>query len=183
MESTDKKIDYFLGLQESQVFDCKRALIKPAKIIETVCAFANTDGGIIALGMEDPKKAPKTERLIGISEGADNVSDILNAPLLKDVFQLEGGLGQFPGALPDHDDRLVTVVLLDVRVIRRHAAQVMNRAVLVNKLVHVTGEAVLGCVNSRHGQQPVEQIGEAEIQIGGVGRAQAAAEDKKFGLQ
>lgn len=79
MESVNKKIDYLLSLPESQVFDCKRALIKPSKIIETVCAFANTDGGIIALGMEDPKKAPKTERLLGIGEGADNVSDILNA--------------------------------------------------------------------------------------------------------
>lgn len=79
MESNDKKIDYLLGLPESQVFDCKRARIKPAKIIETVCAFANTDGGVIALGMEDPKKAPKNERLIGVSEGADNISDILNA--------------------------------------------------------------------------------------------------------
>lgn len=79
MESTEKKIDYLLGLSEWQVFDCKRALIKPVKIIETICAFANTDGGMIALGLEDPKKAPKNERLIGISEGADNVADILNA--------------------------------------------------------------------------------------------------------
>lgn len=79
MESAEKKIDYLLGLPESQVFDCKRAQIKPAKIIETICAFANTDGGVIALGMEDPKKAPRNERLIGISEGIDNAADILNA--------------------------------------------------------------------------------------------------------
>ncbi len=79
MESTEKKMDYLLGLPESQVFDCKRARIKPAKIVETICAFANTDGGMIALGLEDPKKAPKNERLLGIIEGADNVADILNA--------------------------------------------------------------------------------------------------------
>ena len=79
MKIDSKKLEYLLDLQESQNFDCKRARIKPSKIVETICAFANTDGGIVALGLEDPKKATKEERLIGISEGDDNVSDILNA--------------------------------------------------------------------------------------------------------
>lgn len=104
MESIEKKIDYLLGLPESQTFDCKRALIKPAKIVETICAFANTDGGIIALGLEDPKKAPKNKRLIGIAEGADNISDILNAldkefepplfPVRKQYFEIKNSKGQ-----------------------------------------------------------------------------------------
>ena len=38
-------------------FDCKRLKDRLTKILETVVAFANSDGGVIALGLEDPDKA------------------------------------------------------------------------------------------------------------------------------
>lgn len=37
-------IDIFLDAREWQTFDCKRAAVKPPKILETICAFANSDG-------------------------------------------------------------------------------------------------------------------------------------------
>jgi ATP-dependent DNA helicase RecG len=41
-------------------------------------AFANTDGGILVIGLEDPQKAKEdNKRLIGISENLDNVSEFL----------------------------------------------------------------------------------------------------------
>lgn len=64
-------------MREWQTFDCKRAAIKPGHLLETVVAFANTDGGFIVMGLEDPKKAIGEKRLIGISENEDNISDIL----------------------------------------------------------------------------------------------------------
>ena len=70
--------DLLLDTREWQTFDCKRALIKPTKIIETICAFANSDGGKLVVGLEDPDKALRKDRLIGISEAEDNVSEILN---------------------------------------------------------------------------------------------------------
>lgn len=70
-------IDLLLNSREWTTFECKRAAIEPAKLLETVVAFANTDGGHIILGMEDPKKAPREERLVGISERPDNVSEFL----------------------------------------------------------------------------------------------------------
>ncbi|MEK7073081.1 MAG: ATP-binding protein [Patescibacteria group bacterium] len=66
-----------LDIQEWQTFDCKRAAIKPADLLETVVGFANADGGSIAVGLEDPAKAHGDKRLLGISENADNVSDFL----------------------------------------------------------------------------------------------------------
>lgn len=71
--------DVFLDTREWQTFDCKRAAIKPTKILETICAFANTDGGTLAIGIEDPEKASRDKRLVGILEAEDNVSEALNA--------------------------------------------------------------------------------------------------------
>ncbi|OGY31348.1 MAG: hypothetical protein A3C02_03485 [Candidatus Andersenbacteria bacterium RIFCSPHIGHO2_02_FULL_45_11] len=74
----DKEIiQIFLDTQEWQTFECKRAAIKPADLLETVVGFANADGGFIVVGLEDPAKAQGEKRLLGISENADNVSDFL----------------------------------------------------------------------------------------------------------
>ncbi len=54
----DALIDQTLDKEESYHFDCKRLRDKLAKILETVVAFANSDGGTIALGLEDPDKGP-----------------------------------------------------------------------------------------------------------------------------
>jgi ATP-dependent DNA helicase RecG len=46
-------------------------------MLEVVVALANTEGGTSVIGLEDPDKVEKNKRLIGIKEGADNVSDLL----------------------------------------------------------------------------------------------------------
>lgn len=70
-------VKIFLDTQEWQTFECKRAAIKPADLLETAVGFANADGGFIVVGLEDPSKAQGDKRLLGISENADNVSDFL----------------------------------------------------------------------------------------------------------
>ncbi len=70
-------VQIFLDSQEWQTFDCKRASISPAHLLETIISFANTDGGFVVIGMEDPKKAQGEKRLLGISENQDNVSEVL----------------------------------------------------------------------------------------------------------
>ncbi|MDP3056985.1 MAG: ATP-binding protein [bacterium] len=67
----------FLAAQEWQTFECKRAAIKPADLLETAVAFANADGGLVVIGLEDSMKAQGEKRFIGISENASNVSDFL----------------------------------------------------------------------------------------------------------
>lgn len=75
---TDQEIlKLFLDTREWQTFECKRAAIKPSKLLETVVAFANTDGGFIVVGLEDPSRAKLEERLFGINENPDNVSEFL----------------------------------------------------------------------------------------------------------
>lgn len=70
-------IDNILELPEWNRFDCKRANIKPEKLLETANGFANTFGGFIALGIEDPEKGEGYDRLFGISENPDNTSAFL----------------------------------------------------------------------------------------------------------
>src|SRR3989344_6972156 len=70
-------VQIFLDTQEWSTFECKRAAIEPSKLLETAVAFANTDGGFIVVGLEDPAKADGEKRLLGIGENADNVSDVL----------------------------------------------------------------------------------------------------------
>lgn len=70
-------VKLFLDMQEWQTFECKRAAIRPADLLETIVAFTNSDGGLIVIGLEDPEKANGEKRLLGISENLDNISDVL----------------------------------------------------------------------------------------------------------
>ena len=67
----DKKINDLLNIPtETQTIEFKRlkgdAVV--AKIIRTIVAFANTDGGSIIIGIDDPEKTTKSglDRVYGI---------------------------------------------------------------------------------------------------------------------
>ncbi len=62
---------------ESLVFENKRVSGKMVgKALETICAFSNTEGGILALGIEDIAKATGRARLIGIEENPEAVDEL-----------------------------------------------------------------------------------------------------------
>lgn len=77
-------VQNLLGLGEWNTFEAKRAAVQPRRLLESVCAFANGEGGFLVIGFEDEKKAQDTDRLVGISENPDNVSEFLK--LLKSEF-------------------------------------------------------------------------------------------------
>jgi ATP-dependent DNA helicase RecG len=63
---------------ESQTLEIKRVSGKMAgKALETVCAFANTRGGDLFLGIEDVRKATDQERLFGIEENPEAVDELI----------------------------------------------------------------------------------------------------------
>ncbi|CAK9052466.1 ATP-dependent DNA helicase RecG, partial [Durusdinium trenchii] len=61
----DAFVDKVLSVPESIHFECKR-IGKVDRLLESVVAFSNSDGGLIALGIEDPSKAQGRERVYGI---------------------------------------------------------------------------------------------------------------------
>src|SRR3989344_1206381 len=77
METDKGIIELLLEAREWDTFECKRAACKPNRLMECINAFANTEGGTIVIGLEDPDKANDIQRLLGISENPDNVSDTL----------------------------------------------------------------------------------------------------------
>lgn len=61
----DSLIERWLPRPESITFECKR-IGNIERLLESVVALANTEGGTIALGLEDPDKAQGRDRVYGI---------------------------------------------------------------------------------------------------------------------
>lgn len=80
-----KRVYELLQISEWETFEVKRAEAKPKQLLETICAFSNTQGGVLAIGVEDPNKAEGEDRLYGISEHEDHVSELLK--LLRTEFE------------------------------------------------------------------------------------------------
>lgn len=74
------RVRLLLVAPESHTLDFKRISAKHGRILETICAFANTDGGVIAIGIGDAKDmksgAKPESRLYGIEENAEGFDDL-----------------------------------------------------------------------------------------------------------
>jgi ATP-dependent DNA helicase RecG len=71
-------IQTLVGLGETRHREFKRVSGKMVgKALETVCALANTDGGLLVLGVADPKEFQGTARLFGTEENPEAVDELL----------------------------------------------------------------------------------------------------------
>ncbi len=61
--------------KEDQTFDCKSILIEPKALAVSIVAFANADGGMIAIGLSD-----KTRKIEGVDQHIDNLNELLRVP-------------------------------------------------------------------------------------------------------
>jgi ATP-dependent DNA helicase RecG len=72
------RIESLLAARESRTLDFKRMgenkVVK--KLLETVCAFANTEGGVLALGVADEKHAKGAARLYGVEENPEALDEL-----------------------------------------------------------------------------------------------------------
>ena len=62
--------------KEDQTFDCKSIQIDPKALAITIVAFANADGGDIAVGVSD-----KTRKIEGIDQHTEKLNELLRVPL------------------------------------------------------------------------------------------------------
>jgi ATP-dependent DNA helicase RecG len=64
--------------EESQQFETKRVSGKMVgKALETICAFANTAGGHLVLGVDDAKQSSGTNRLWGVQENPEAFDELV----------------------------------------------------------------------------------------------------------
>lgn len=70
-------IQALLALPESRRLEFKRVSGKMVgKALETVCAFANAEGGTLVLGVADPKELSGDARLFGVEENPEAVDEL-----------------------------------------------------------------------------------------------------------
>ena len=67
-------IDELLTMPENQVFDRKSIRIEPKALAITIVAFANADGGIIAIGISDDGM------IEGVNGNEQKLNEILRVP-------------------------------------------------------------------------------------------------------
>ena len=69
-------IEEILAMEESQTFDRKSINIAPRDFANHVCALANTDGGILVVGISD-----KARRIEGVDHHEREVNELLRVPM------------------------------------------------------------------------------------------------------
>ena len=62
--------------KEDQTFDCKSIQIDPKALAIPIVAFANADGGVIAIGVSD-----KTRKIEGVDQHTEKLNELLRVPL------------------------------------------------------------------------------------------------------
>lgn len=87
----DALIARLLAQPETARFEAKRVSGKMVgKALETICAFANTAGGTLALGLEDLRKATGSDRLYGLEENPEAVDELRRKTLTHLLPAVEG---------------------------------------------------------------------------------------------
>lgn len=94
----DDFVDQLLDIEEGQRFEVKRIVgDKLTRALESVVAFANTEGGFLVLGIEDPDRASGRDRVYGIDEKPQNIDELrrlissrITPPIQQPNFSLIG---------------------------------------------------------------------------------------------
>lgn len=77
-EAAAKLVAQWLTADETRQLEFKRVSGKMVgKALETLCGFANTDGGLLVLGLADLKEHKGRSRIFGVEENAEAVDELV----------------------------------------------------------------------------------------------------------
>ncbi len=105
-------LERILGLsEETQTIEFKRLGGKKVvgKVVETITAMANTDGGMVVLGIDDPEKTDKKglDRVFGIEENLENYDEIIKE--LKNIIPPIIGLSEPETIIIENGKKVVLI--------------------------------------------------------------------------
>lgn len=107
----DEFVESLLEFSESSRFEVKRVVgDKLTRALETIVAFANTEGGLLVLGIEDESKAKGLDRLFGIQENPTNVDELRRLVSTKVTPHLDATFIEIGCTLRDRSSGSVVVV-------------------------------------------------------------------------
>lgn len=93
--------------KEDQTFDCKSIQIDPKALAVPIVAFANADGGVIAIGVSD-----KTRRIEGVNQYTEKLNELLRVPFDYCNPSIPVGLTYLP--CTDKDGNENRILLMEV---------------------------------------------------------------------
>jgi ATP-dependent DNA helicase RecG len=127
-EYAAKFVAQWLPADETSQLEFKRVSGKMVgKAIETLCAFANADGGLLVLGLADLKEYKGTARIFGVEENAEAVDELVRKLRTEFLPPLRGvQLWRLPCNLHNGPAKSRQGHLMVVRVLR--SAQVHSLA-------------------------------------------------------
>jgi ATP-dependent DNA helicase RecG len=96
----DPRVAEILNLPEGPTFDCKRAGSVDSAL-KTAVAFANGEGGVLAIGVEDAAKASGRTRLLGLAEKPEALADLHRQLSSRVVPPLAATIEELPCVLAD----------------------------------------------------------------------------------
>ena len=124
-------------------------------MMETVCAFANTDGGIIAIGIGDAKDlkpgAPPSARLFGIEENPEAFDD-LQREIMTRFEPAMGGLRWLRVPCTLHNGQPGHIVMLRVEK--------------SDKVHSIVGKGTWTRMDASNREMSASEIGELQYQRG-----------------
>ncbi len=109
----DPFVDSLLAIEEGSRFETKRiGGEKLTRALESVSAFANTDGGTLILGFEDAGKSIGRKRVIGIQEKPPNVDELKRLILSRIAPPLQPQPEFIEIGCTLHDDTMGSIVVV-----------------------------------------------------------------------
>ena len=112
--------------KEDQTFDCKSIQIEPKALAVPIVAFANANGGVIAIDVSD-----KTRRIEGVDQYTEMLNELLRVP--SDFYNLSVPITTDLAPCTDKDgnDNHILLMYIPTRVRDKISMQTVLTALIL----------------------------------------------------
>ena len=119
-------IQEIIARKEDQTFDCRSIQIEPKALAVPIVAFANANGGVIAIDVSD-----KTRRIEGVDQYTEMLNELLRVP--SDFYNLSVPITTDLAPCTDKDgnDNHILLMYIPTRVRDKISMQTVLTALIL----------------------------------------------------